>query len=413
MKDIANLIQHYKDEWCSQKSMIRELETYKWIAFRHFKENCHKGDSLNSKWINTVFGKTKNLLSSQHYYPLKALKKFFSYEGEPEKIKGLFEELLIPGEIPTKERVYNFKSGTKSLMQLVTQKGCKDSSGNDDRLSPQDVRAISVYLSMYYPNDFYIYKNSVFIEFAKEVDYEIKTKNDVEQLFEYQSLCDKVKVELLKNKELIDFYKKWLINNSFEDDNFNLLTQDFIYAIAVHLNEEKRDKPLIGKCNEVTVANLQHLSSPTKPAFKGVKGVDYISINRKKQESGTSGEMWALNIEKKRLQERGIDAEKVRYVAKYDGDGYGYDIRSVEDDGVTPRYIEVKTTTGNISEPIYFTDTELDFSKMNREHYYIYRVFHFNKKKNYADLAIIKASLDELNAVATEYRARISFNDKQ
>ncbi|WP_371564870.1 protein NO VEIN domain-containing protein [Prevotella jejuni] len=38
---------------------------------------------------------------------------------------------------------------------------------------------------------------------------------------------------------------------------------------------------------------------------------------------------------------------------------------SIEDNGKTPRYIEVKTTTGSMDTPFYFSATEMRFY---REH---------------------------------------------
>lgn len=42
-----------------------------------------------------------------------------------------------------------------------------------------------------------------------------------------------------------------------------------------------------------------------------------------------------------------------------------------EDDGVTPRYIEVKTTTGGVMQPFYYSDNELQFSEQQRRNYYV------------------------------------------
>lgn len=404
------LIQHYFDNW----DTVSDRESYKWLAFRHFKDNCYKDYANIGEWVNAVFSKTDNLLSSNQYYPLGVIKDFASKEGEPTALLGLFRALLNKDSLPTDDRVHDFIVGAKSLVRTMSHKGYRDWKERKRLNSFQDVRAVSVYLSMFYPNDFYIYKFDIFKEFARQVNYTILNKNAVARLFEYQRLCDDVKVELLRNRELIDRYKDWLKKYGYEDNNFNLLTQDFIYAIAVHLNSDTYSK-IRGKKSRVKILNtvstddLQPTITSNKGSFVGVKGIDYDKIDKQNKMYGNLGELWAINYEKDRLKELKIDPNLVRHAAKEDGDGCGYDIESVEDDGKTPRYIEVKTTTSNETQPIYFTNNELAFSVHNREHYYIYRVYNFKSANDTANLTIIeRTSLDEVNAEPVKYRAIIS-----
>jgi hypothetical protein len=82
-------------------------------------------------------------------------------------------------------------------------------------------------------------------------------------------------------------------------------------------------------------------------------------------------------------------------------------VLSVENDGITPRYIEVKTTTGSVDSPFYFTKRELERSIKDADHFYLYRLYNFKYKKNEADVSIIKGSLAELNATPTVYEVSI------
>lgn len=404
------LIQHYFDNW----NTVSKWESYKWLAFRHFKDNCYKNYANIGEWISIVFGKTENLLSSKKYLPLGMIKEFATTDGEPIVLKSLFNTLLQEDSLPTDYRVRDFIAGAKSIMQTMADRGYGNWKGGKNLNSYQDVRAVSVYLSMFYPNDFYIYKFDIFKEFARQINYTIRSKNAVDRLFEYQRLCDVVKVELIKNKDLTDFYKDWLKKSGFEDDNFNLLTQDFIYATTVHLNSDtyskvKGNKSRVGVLNIVKANELKTSVKSKEYSHKGVKGVDYNKIDRQNKQTGNFGELWAINFEKDRLKELKIDPNLVRHAAQENGDGCGYDIKSVEDDGKTPRYIEVKTTTGDEIQPIYFTDNELVFSINNKKHYYIYRVYNFKSADDTANLTIIeKTSLDEINAEPVKYRAIIS-----
>lgn len=94
---------------------------------------------------------------------------------------------------------------------------------------------------------------------------------------------------------------------------------------------------------------------------------------------GDIGEFLVLDYEKGLL----IDAKKtelankVTHVAVEEGDAAGYDIRSFEPDG-TPKFIEVKTTEGNLDRPLFLTANELRFAEANADHYFIYRLFNLD-----------------------------------
>ena len=299
-------------------------------------------------------------------------------------------------------------------MHEMADSGCGDWKGRTNLNSYQDVHAVSVYLSMFFPNDFYIYKYRIYRDFAKIVDIQINSNDPVERLFEYQKLCKEVKEELKKNKDLISFYRGWLKSNNYEDDNLNLLTQDFIYAVARHLNSETykkiaRNKERTGKITHIEANKLKKQEIIPQHTYTGVKGVDYIRIAKENSARGFSGEMWVQNYERDRLSAIGLDPDSVRHASILDGDGIGYDILSLEDDGITPRYIEVKTTSGSESQSIYFTDNEMRFSTNHRDHYYLYRVYNFKAANKTADLTIIKGSLDEIPAETVVYKASIKY----
>ena len=408
MKDLSSYIELYYKDWDD----ISDKESYKWAAFKHFKENYTKKFDTTYEWIRNIFGKSDNLLTSFRYLPFDVLLDISKPNGRPIDLKRLFDDLWKKGIPPTKERVCDFIEGAKSIMQTMAKEGYSDWKDRKNLNTYQDAHSVSVYLSMFYPNDFYIYKYSIFNEFAKTIDYTIKSSNAIDRLFEYQTLCNLVKNELKKDVDLIDDYKIWLRSHNYEDCNFNLLTQDFIYAVVVYLNSDtykniKGNKKRVGKLIELTENDLVFTPSQKQNSYKGVKGINYHKICRQNEKLGVKGELWVMNVEKERLIKLNIDPNKVKHSAKDDGDGCGFDIESVEDDGVTPRYIEVKTTSGGSTQPIFFTDNEMRFSIDNKDNYYLYRVYNFKAADNTADLTIVKASLDKLNAEPVSYRAKV------
>jgi Domain of unknown function (DUF3883) len=67
-------------------------------------------------------------------------------------------------------------------------------------------------------------------------------------------------------------------------------------------------------------------------------------------------------------------ADGVRWTAREDGDGLGYDGLSFDLDGCE-RYIEVKATALGAETPFYISSAELDFAQRHADRYALYRVY--------------------------------------
>jgi hypothetical protein len=93
---------------------------------------------------------------------------------------------------------------------------------------------------------------------------------------------------------------------------------------------------------------------------------------------GVAGEEWVVELEREQLRRAGHDdlAAAVRWVARDDGDGAGYDIRSFGTDGAE-RLIEVKTTNLGPHTPFYITRWEIEVSRRTSLAWSLYRVHGF------------------------------------
>ena len=85
---------------------------------------------------------------------------------------------------------------------------------------------------------------------------------------------------------------------------------------------------------------------------------------------GKAGEEFVFELERKRLSMLGRQdlADDVRWVARDDGDGYGYDILSFHGSGTgyeasRERWLEIKTTNGPKTTPFFITRNELNVSR--------------------------------------------------
>ncbi|MXW04767.1 MAG: DUF3883 domain-containing protein [Gemmatimonadetes bacterium] len=102
---------------------------------------------------------------------------------------------------------------------------------------------------------------------------------------------------------------------------------------------------------------------------------------------GKAGEEFVFELERKRLSMLGKQdlADDVRWVARDDGDGYGYDIRSFHgtgtgDEASRERWLEIKTTNGPKTTPFFITRNELSVSAENPKIFRIVRLFDFRRR---------------------------------
>lgn len=102
--------------------------------------------------------------------------------------------------------------------------------------------------------------------------------------------------------------------------------------------------------------------------------VDWEKARDRNNEIGDQGEEFVLEFEIDRLIEtleieRGIAVQNVQHLSRLQGDGLGYDIFSMNDNG-SPRYIEVKTTSGGFNQPFYMSKNEKNLKNMEILHLY-------------------------------------------
>jgi hypothetical protein len=104
--------------------------------------------------------------------------------------------------------------------------------------------------------------------------------------------------------------------------------------------------------------------------------VDYGELQEESRRRGELGERLVVDYERHQLRqhERPDLADRVRWVARDDGDGLGYDVLSYRPNG-SERHIEVKTTAFGAETPFYISSAELDFARRHVSSYALYRVF--------------------------------------
>jgi Domain of unknown function (DUF3883) len=125
------------------------------------------------------------------------------------------------------------------------------------------------------------------------------------------------------------------------------------------------------------VSGLQRADPPPPPPRKRTgRHLDYGQLQEENRRRGALGEQLVVAFEQGHLRECGLAdlAARVRWVARDDGDGLGYDVLSFDVAG-DERHIEVKTTALGAQTPFYISSAELEFARRHPRSFALYRVY--------------------------------------
>ncbi|HEU4576437.1 MAG TPA: DUF3883 domain-containing protein [Chitinophagaceae bacterium] len=390
------ILRQYIDEYKLDFARINQEEIYKWKAVKCFQDNWNIEATNFLEMLSKSIRLTQNLLKSGQYFPLRMLEHYATQR--PEELRQLFRN-LYDEENDIFQRIEDFRNGTKAI---------------NDSLFPgkntyQDHRAIIVYLTLRYPERYFFYKFEMFKQFSQRLEITYRpVQGHIENIGHFNSLCEIVRYELSNDQELLQLHKGRITADCYNDINLNILTQDFIYAVSRHLNQQTTVSvtSTFQTANEVSATNLS--TSTDQLTFRG-KTVNFIQNNIDNKRIGDLGELWALKYEIEKLRESGqynlID--KIKHTAKDEGDGTGYDIQSFDGNG-QKIYIEVKTTKSGKNSTFYITRTELERSKIEKENFYLYRLYNYNEDNDTADILIIKGDLTTLCEFPTTYKINLT-----
>ncbi|MEI6529821.1 MAG: hypothetical protein WCN88_05540 [Candidatus Falkowbacteria bacterium] len=288
------ILRRYIDEYKLDFDKVNQQEIYKWKAVKCFQDNWNIEATNFLEMLSNSIRLTQNLLKSGQYFPLRMLEHYATQR--PDELRELFRNLYVE-ENDIYQRIEDFKNGTKAI---------------NDSLFPgkntyQDHRAIIVYLTLHYPERYFFYKFEMFKQFSKllEVIYR-PVQGHIENIGHFNSLCELVRYELSNDQKLLQLHKDRITLDCYSDINLNILTQDFIYAVSQHLNQQQSlvsASSIFPKGNEVSATNLS--TSTDQLTFKG-RTVNFIQNNIDNKRIGDLGELWALKYEIDKLKQVGL-----------------------------------------------------------------------------------------------------------
>jgi len=387
-------IDYFKEEYKARFDGIRLQEIYKWKAFKCFQDNWDINSSDFTSMLKASLDKTANLLSTGNYWPKLMLIQ--NSEKSEKQVRELFH-LLVDEEEDLLNRINGFRSGMKKINAL----------NFPNKKTYHKHRAIMVYLSLIYPERYYLYKYGMFCDFIDNIEYSYEPKRGRnENIGQYLNMCSIVRDELVKDQRLLKLHKNRIDEDCYYDNNYNLLTQDFIYAVTYHLADDQatleEDRASTDySAPTITIITNENIISPKGKSDFNAKLTNITGQQRQNKITGDAGEVWLVNYLKK--EQKG---SKVNHTSFEEGDGAGYDIKLVDRDG-NVKYIEVKTTKGKCSRPFFITKTELNRSIQEREKYYLYRLYDYDKEQDIYQIAIINGDLVSFCEFPESYKVSV------
>lgn len=126
--------------------------------------------------------------------------------------------------------------------------------------------------------------------------------------------------------------------------------------------------------------------------------INWDEVNERQSVIGRAGEEFVFRNEvdfARSIDERLV--ERVQHLSVKQGDGFGYDVLSIDENGYS-KFIEVKTTTSkNPFSPFYMSVNEKNFFEENiNNNAFIYRVYDFDLDSMQGKVMVISA-FDLLN----------------
>lgn len=391
------ILRHYIKEYKLNFNRVNQEEIYKWKAVKCYQDNWNIDAENFYEMLLASLSRTKNLLDSGQYFPLRMIVQYA--EQRPNEVRQLFKDLYNEEE-DLFERIENFQIRINLINDELFE----------NKKSYQDPRAIIVYLVLRYPERYFFYKFEMFKQFSEKLELIYKpVKGHIENIGHFNSQCELIRFELSLDQELLKLHKNRITADCYYDENLNILTQDFIYAVARHLDQAVLvATPETTEINETSVLSTELTISADPVSFRG-RTVNFIQNGIDNKRLGDLGELWVMKYEIEKLQnaKKHNLVDQIKHTSKDEGDGTGFDIQSFDITG-NKIFIEVKTTKGRQNSTFFVTRNELERSKIEKNNYYLYRLYNYNEQTETADLLIIQGDLTSICEFPTTYKINLN-----
>lgn len=209
-------------------------------------------------------------------------------------------------------------------------------------------------------------------------------------------------------------YFKWQIldwNGKRINRNVNELENSNYCYSQTNLDSEKFN--IVLNEEEAIYTTVKPRQGKSTEEFYNNKKIDFEGEMKKNTELGKIGEDIVVKYEKEMLIKAGRAdlSSKVIAIRNLAGNAERFDVLSYTESG-EEKYIEVKTTKGELNNMFYISESEVNFSHEFGENYYLYRVYNLDVKTMSADLKIIRGPIEREKLIPTNYTCRIGGKDE-
>ncbi len=233
--NIGEKIRFIIDSYKKHFDVVLIEEKYKWQAIAWYKQYWNIEAEDFGSMVATAFNKAGILLTAGMYYAYKVLVDYATYA--PEKVRELFRT-LYDRSIPLNQRYEAFRSGFEGYTAyLATLEGNHGKKFNHY----QDIHAITVYLSFEYPEEYYIYKYTVYENIKERIGYTetVGKRSSVDWKYNnHVNICELIRTEIQNDPELLEMNAARLVDNCYKDPEYHLLAMDIAFYGAVYMEED-------------------------------------------------------------------------------------------------------------------------------------------------------------------------------
>ena len=220
----------YKAEFGTDN--FKKNELYKWSLFKQMYPiwKWKKGESNIEMYENTfnVDGH-KNLWLSGNFFPISMFSWMldkFPEETENAMILLLDESKELSNRIDSFTAILDNK--LPELAKLITEKPINQHYHGD-------LRAISIYLTLQYPEKYFLYKHTMYKTFSEILEMPKVKTGKTSNYTEYLDVCNGIREFIRSDKGFMTNYKDFLTGENFyEDPYLHLLVQDFILSVSTY-----------------------------------------------------------------------------------------------------------------------------------------------------------------------------------
>lgn len=208
-------------------------ERFKWEAIQHFQTHWDLEAPYIEAMITQAMEKSHKMLIAARFFPLGMLEGFS--RREPETMRTMFRTLFDESQ-PVEKRIAYFMEKSEETVKKYWYAGAQHY---------QHANPISIYLWLRYPDKYYIYKFTEFLDVAKALDSDFVPKrgDNEHNLINGFRMYDEIAAALAEDQELVQMMQRALTPDCYPDTALRTLTVDVGFFISREYNKTSDQTP--------------------------------------------------------------------------------------------------------------------------------------------------------------------------